>query len=77
MAIKTVYTEVEIDTDEILSGIDTEDLIDELKSRNGFEETFSETLYNFLMVIYNKKRCGQDYSKDLDELIYQYLGKIV
>ena len=74
MGYKTVYTEVEIDTDEILGDVSTEDLIAELNSRQGHGE---DLIHNLIAVIYNKKRTGKDYSKDLDELIFQYLGKVV
>ena len=74
MVYKTVYTEVEVDVNEILEDISTEDLIAELHHRQGHRE---DLIHNLIAVIYNKKRTGKDYSKDLDELIYQYLGKVV
>ena len=68
---KTIYTEVEVDVD--LSEFDTEDLIEELKHRddqyvpaNGLIET-----------IFEKRRTGQDFSRELDDLIYNTIGRIV
>jgi len=65
----TIYTEVEVDVD--LSEFATEDLIDELKHRddryvptNGLVET-----------IFEKRRAGQDFSRELDDLIYNTIGR--
>lgn len=76
MAYKTIYTEVEIDVD--LADFETDDLLDELASRSSLP--MEEDFYGkeILEVIYLKRRVGRtDYEKELDELIYSILGKIV
>ena len=71
---KTIYTEVEVDVD--LSDFETDDLIEELESRVGGSGVFSDG-NNILQVIYEKRRLGQDYQVELDQLIYMSLGKII
>lgn len=68
MTFVTVSTEVDVDLDEFSD----EELLDELESRN-----LSATVYKELITdIFHKRRVGQDYQKDLDELIYQTIGRI-
>ncbi len=71
----TVYTEVEVDVD--LDDFDDDDLIDELERRGrGFEiDSYKPT--ELVEKIWEKRRISQDYQKELDELIYVTLGKIV
>jgi len=72
---KTIYTEVEVDVD--LSEFDTEDLIEELESRGaGVEPEFGDGK-EMLRAIYEKRRLGQDYQTDLDQLIWLGLGKVI
>ena len=76
MAYKTIYTEVEVDVD--LGDFDTDDLLDELASRSSLpmEEDFHGK--EILEVIYLKRRVGRtDYEKELDQLIWLSLGKVV
>lgn len=74
MTRKTVYTEVEVDVD--LSDFDTDDLIEELESRG---EIVGDKSDNSVLVdtIYQKRRLGQDYQRELNDLIYQVTGKIL
>ena len=72
---KTVYTEVEVDVE--LSDFDTDDLIEELESRGKGMEVSSQTGTELLTAIYQKRRLGQDYQRELDELIYVGIGKIL
>lgn len=72
---KTIYTEVEVDVD--LTDFDTDDLIEELESRGKGMEVSSQTGTELLTAIYEKRRLGQDYQRELDELIYVGIGKIV
>lgn len=70
MSWKTISVDVDVD----LSDFDTDDLIEELNSRGHTGD------YNYnqkLLTIWEKKRVGKDYEADLDELIYQELGKIL
>ena len=71
----TVYTEVEVDVS--LEDFDDYDLIDELERRGKGFEVNSETPTELLKAIWLKRRQGQDYQRELDELIYVALGKIV
>jgi hypothetical protein len=71
---KTVYTEVEVDVD--LGDFDTDDLIEELESRGAGGTDFGDGK-DVLTRIYEKRRLGQDFQHDLDELIYLGLGKII
>jgi hypothetical protein len=74
MSYKTVYTEVSVDVD--ISDFDTDDLIDELESRGEF---VGDNSGNSALVtaIYEKRRLGQDYQTELDQLIYEVTGRIL
>jgi len=72
---KTIYTEVEVDVD--LTDFDTDDLIEELESRGKGIEIDNQSGTELLTAIYQKRRLGQDYQRELDELIYVGIGKIV
>jgi hypothetical protein len=65
-----VYVEVCLDE------FDTIDLIEELESR-GQSHDLSSSLLDKLEVIFHKKVLGQDFDQELNELIYQELGRIV
>jgi hypothetical protein len=71
---KTIYTEVEVDVD--LSEFDTDDLIEELESRVGGNGEFSDGK-DILQAIYEKRRLGQDYQQELDQLIWLGLGRVL
>lgn len=71
----TVYTEVEVDVE--LHDFDTDDLIEELESRGMGLEYNSQSGTDLITTIYQKRRLGQDYQRELDNLIYLGIGKIV
>jgi len=71
---KTIYTEVEVDVD--LSDFDTDDLVEELESRGSATSDFGDGK-ELLRVIYEKRRIGQDYQSELEQLIWMGLGKVV
>jgi hypothetical protein len=71
----TVYTEVEVDVE--LHDFDTDDLVEELESRGMGFEVASQTGTELLTAIYLKRRLGQDYQRELDDLIYLGIGRIV
>ena len=71
----TVYTEVEVDVE--LNDFDTDDLIEELEKRGKGLEIASESGTELLTAIYQKRRLGQDYQRELGELIYVGIGKII
>jgi hypothetical protein len=71
----SVYTEVEVDVE--LDDFDTDDLIEELEKRGKGLEVASHTGTELITAIYQKRRLGQDYQRELDELIYVGIGKFV
>jgi hypothetical protein len=71
---KTIYTEVEVDVD--LGDFDTADLIEELESRGSGTTNFGDGK-ELLRAIYEKRRLGQDYQTELEQLIFLGLGKII
>lgn len=68
-----VWTTVDVD----LADFDTDDLIEELEKRGKGIEVGSKTGTELLTAIYEKRRLGQDYQRDLDELIYVGIGKVI
>lgn len=71
----TVYTEVEVDVD--LDDFTDDDLIDEMERRGLAAELAESTATELIDQIYQKRRLGQDYNRDLDQLIYQVTGRII
>jgi hypothetical protein len=71
---KTIYTEVEVDVD--LGDFDTEDLLDELENRGSLPTQAGDSK-ELLQAIYEKRRLGQDYQQELNQLIWAVLGKVV
>ena len=71
---KTMYKEVEVDVD--LSDFDTEDLIEELESRGAGSGEFGDGK-DILQVIYEKRRLGQNYQPELEQLIWLGLGRVI
>ena len=69
-----VYQEVEVEVE--LDDFDTEDLIEELERRGAGGSEFGDGK-ELLEAIYQKRRLGQDYQAELDQLIWTGLGKIV
>jgi hypothetical protein len=76
---KTVYKEVDVEVD--MSDFDTDELIEELKSRGQDYNTRgvdADEMRLLLESIWHKRRLGNhDYQTELDGLIYGVLGKIV
>lgn len=76
MPYKYVTAEVEVD----LSDFDTDDLVEELESRGldyNTTDVDADLARMRLESVWNKRRLGHDYQRDLDDLIYQVLGKIL
>ena len=71
---KTIYTEVEVDVD--LSEFDTDDLVEELESRGAGTTDYGDGK-ELLTAIWLKRRQGKDYQTELDQLIYNRIGKII
>ena len=74
MTYHTIDTYVSVDVD--LAEFDTDDLIEELESRG---QIVGDKTDNAVLVrlIYEKRRLGQDYQRELDELIYQVTGRFI
>ena len=73
---KTVYKEVDVDVD--LGDFETEDLIEELESRDALPLSAGPYDSNELVQqIYMLRRNGKDYQRLLDDLIYAVTGRIV
>jgi hypothetical protein len=70
----TVETYVEVDVD--LTDFDTYDLIEELEKRGKGFEVDSNTPSELVTKIYELRRTGRDYQRELDELIYVAIGRI-
>jgi hypothetical protein len=74
--MKYVTAEVEVD----LSEFDTDDLIEELENRGidyNTKYVDGEQMRLLLETIWQKRRIGQDYQRELDDLIQGVLGKVV
>jgi hypothetical protein len=71
---KTMYKEVEVDVD--LCDFETDDLLEELESRGAGVTDYGDGK-DILRSIYEKRRLGQDYQTELDQLIWLGLGKFV
>jgi len=73
MARVETYVEVDVDLDEF----DDYDLIEELERRGKGFEVAGDTPTELVRQIWQKRRLGQDFEKELDELIYVALGKVI
>jgi hypothetical protein len=71
---KTMYKEVEVDVD--LGDFETDDLIEELESRGAGTGEFGDGK-ELLQAIYEKRRLGQDYQTELEQLIWLGLGRVI
>ena len=69
-----MYKEVEVDVD--LSDFETDDLIEELESRGSGTLDYADGK-EVLQLIYEKRRLGQNYQTELDQLIWLGLGKFI
>ena len=69
-----VTVDVEVD----LAEFDTRDLIAELQSRDHaiLPDADGDHVRSVLDRIYHRRRLGNDYQRELDDLIYHVLGRI-
>lgn len=70
------YVTVDIDLEEI----DTDDLKYELRSRGYFVDgdNYNPTsTQDLVRAIFEKRRLGQNYDREIDELIYAEIGRIL
>lgn len=78
MSYKTVEAEIYIP--DVLSEASDDELLAEMKLRKWdtkFLENELVDLEEKMFAIWQKRRLGQDYQKELDDLIYQTIGKIL
>jgi hypothetical protein len=74
----TVYTEVEVDVS--LADFDDDDLIEELENRGldlNTQLISGDEMRELLTQVWARRRQGQDYQRELDQLIWYGIGKIV
>jgi len=75
MAYKTIYTEVEVEVN--IADFETDDLLEELESRGSLPVEGSGDAQEIVEKIWMLRRYGRDYQRELDDLIYRVLDKIV
>lgn len=68
-----VWTTVDVDLDDFSD----EDLLDEIERRGLGAEVEESTATELIQSIYQKRRLGNDYQQELEQLIYQTIGKII
>lgn len=74
----TVYTEVEVDVN--LDSFDDDDLVEELERRGldlNTKYIDGDQMRELLTQVWSKRRQGQNYQRELDQLIWYGIGKIV
>ena len=67
------YVEVEVNLDQFSD----DDLLEEISERNLESGNTAEETQHLVTSIWLKRRVGVDYQKDLEDLIYNVIGKIV
>lgn len=78
MVYRTITTEVDVDID--LDEFDDDQLLDELESRGlDMNSRFvdGDQMREILERIWIKRRTNKDYQRELDDLIYFGIGKIL
>jgi hypothetical protein len=78
MVYRTITTEVDVDID--LDEFDDDQLLDELESRGlDMNSRFvdGDQMREILEKIWIKRRTNKDYQRELDDLIYFGIGKIL
>ena len=74
----TISKEVDVDID--MEDFDDDDLVSELERRqiNGtLEQSLTFEATTLLTTIFEKRRAGADFQTELDELIYQGIGRVL
>ena len=78
MSYKTVEAEIYIP--DVLSEASDDELLAEIKLRKWDTKLFEDEsldLEEKMFAIWQKRRLGRDYQKELDDLIYHTIGKIL
>jgi hypothetical protein len=74
----TIYKEVEVDVD--LDEFDDDELINEMERRGLDLNTkfiSGDSMRELITRVWQLRRTGQDYQRELDQLIWYSIGKIV
>lgn len=72
MNFKKIYKEISVDVS--LDDFNTQELLDELERRGIFNV---DALTKDIETLYTKLKLAQNYEKELSDLVYKTLGKIV
>lgn len=75
-----ISTSIDIDVQDVLDELDDDELIDEIERRGLDMNTRyvdGDQMREWLTAIWLNRRNGRDYQRELDQLIYFGLGKIV
>ena len=75
-----ISTSVDIDVQDVLDELDDDELIEELERRGldmNTKYVDGDQMREWLTAIWLNRRHGKDYQRELDQLIYFGLGKIV
>jgi hypothetical protein len=68
-----VWTTVDVELDDFSD----DDLKEEMERRGLGAEVLASTATELIESIYLKRRLGKDYQTELEQLIYQTIGKVV
>lgn len=75
-----ISTSVDIDVQDVLDELDDDELIEEIERRGldmNTKYVDGDQMREWLTAIWLNRRNGKDYQRELDNLIYFGLGKIV
>lgn len=75
-----ITTSVDVHVDDVLDELDDQDLLDELEKRGldmNTQFVDGDTMRELLTSVWLNRRLGKDFSKQLDDLIYYGLGKVI
>jgi len=73
--VATVETYVTVDVE--LDEFSDDDLIEEMDRRGLGAEVNDSTASELIGVIYENRRLGKDFERELDQLIYQVTGRVL
>ena len=74
MGYKTIYTEVDVDID--MKEFTDEELMDELAERGLISESYGNS-NDLIDQIFNLRRLGKSYEKELDAYLYKMTGRAI
>lgn len=80
MPYVTVNVDADVYVEDVLREIDDDDLIEELDRRGldlNTQYIDGDAMRELLEAVWFKRRLGQDYSDEVDKMIYYGLGKVL